>query len=716
MMKTCVIKQTGASHGASGMAREIKYIGDGTTKAHDLNILPKSKRKLNLYNKRNLILGGVGIRTTNGYKATLNDFKKLAKKKPHNKVRTLNFVISPEKGTVNPSNYEQLSAFRDFCEDYAKEAFPHHLAYIAIQWDNWKRDSNGKLYGGIPHAHLIVSALSTLPPYKTMTGNEYHMTRLKRLYNQERLIFDRKQNAIKLGPSTLWKNNTVSPRFLFATEIYQNTQDIMNNLEAGKYHNKTELKNAFKNKGIIIKFHDFRHRKYIYINNNGRKKKKYVYRKYQTGKRKGQYMWRKSKHGRHKVPVYTHTYGITFHHNKSMGQRKRQYAKGSDMLDNRFNYQYIMNCLNHASELKRKHKLEDYNKWKTNQALRKQGPIPSIITSNSSNSSSADPLSASYQYSYGSAVSTISASGVDLASITPRPLSSVSYNPLTERALASVANAVTSASPAVSSGIQPNSGGVVASGATTENGLHEEYKVGNFMPKLSKSKVQQGAYLSMKNIYPEYLVDKKTGKHDNNVIFHDFDFNQNDISLINDLFSHLSKFVKQTAKSADDKFIKMHDILHKKAHTMKNWLDERGLGLLINTRARPAFLNLHDVFNAKDTDYKHRLLSKNNDFRTRIKANYPQSIHYNILVNIKEAHNQISNKIHNIRARWLQKKREAKQKQQEKVDYSKAVSYYDTPEGKLKASEINYHRSMSQATSRQASQQRHRSPQGPTLG
>ena len=717
-MKTCVIKQTGASHGSSGMAREIKYIGDETTKAHDLNVLPKSKRKLSIYKKRNLILGGVGVDTVDGYKATLNNFKKLAKKKPHNKVRTLNFVISPEKRTVDPNNYNQVSAFRNFCEDYVKKAFPNHLAYVAVQWDNWKRDNNGYLYGGIPHAHLIVSALSTLPPYNTMTGNEYHMTRLKHLYNQERLIFDKKQNIIHLGPSALWKDDSVTPKFTFANEIYQNTQDIMDNLEKGKYQNRTQLKRAFKNEDIIIKFHDFKHRKYqIVTQNNGKKRKKYVYRRYQTGPKKGQYMWRKSKHGRHKIPVYTHTYGVTFHHNKNMGQRKRQYAKGSDMLDNRFNYQHIMHCLNHASELRRKYELEDETKWKINQSVRKWGPEPSNFNLGSNSSVSVDPLSSAYAHSYSSAVTAISNNGTDLASITPRPLSSISYNSITDRALASAADVANSDSGLTNSissleDTFNEPGNAIASGATTENGLHEEYKVDNFMPKLSTNKIRQGAYMSIRDIYPEYLVDKGTGKSDNNVLFHDLEFNHHDIFLMNGLFNHISSFVKQTAKSADERFVKMYHILHKKAKGMKKWLDRRVGNLMPTKTGYAVFLKLHDVFVENDKVCRNQTLSKRDNLRSKVYVAYHQNVHKNILVNIKEAHTQIVNRINNIRVRWRQRKRKVEEKRQEQKAESKATSYYNTPEGKYTLASMSYRNSIKQSFAAMA---KHRNFHGPTL-
>lgn len=706
-MSTAEIKVTGRRHGSVGLTNEINYIGDKSTQAHDLKALPKKMRNQRIYQKRNIDIGGVGVYTDTGTgtKGTIHDFKLLAKKRPSMKVKTLDLVISPQKGTVNPKDYEQVHQFMNFCKNYVRKAFPNHLAYIAIQFDNYHRDSNNNLRGGIPHAHLIISNLSDELPYKALSSKSYGIYHLRRVYNQQRIIFNHQQNAIHLGAPALLNdtnNHYLAPIF----EISNDSQSIMNNLGKGEYTNKTQLKKAFRTKGIILKFHDFRHRKYqIITSNSGRKKKKYVYRKYQTGKHKGQFMWRKSKHGWHKVPVYTHTHGITLHYAKSTGYCKRHYVKGSDVctFDNRFKYQHIMNCINHALELKRKYEFNkaiNQDEWKVDNALAKQGPIPSSITSNSSNSASVDPISSAYAHNYSSAVSTISASGIDLASITPRPLSSVSYNPVTERALASVANnpfnstTLNSFSSIENTFNEPS--GAVASGATTENGLHEEYKVSNFMPRLSKSKVQQGAYLSLKNIYPEYLVDEKTGKYDNSVIFCDFDFTRHDTFLINGLFNHISNFVQQTAKSADDKFIKMRNILHKKAKSMYKWLDKRAENM-IPTRTGSVFLNLRDIFKANDDSYKTEMLSKGNNLSTRIHVNY----HKNILINIKNARNQIIKRVLEI-------------KRLKKKQISSDSPSSGSPGSGNPVATYTSHISLSQAPA--INQRPRRKPQGPTLG
>lgn len=351
MKKFAIIKRTGLGH---NITATLKYIGDEGSLAHNLKELrrryhndPKMQKRINQYDTcRNVEVLATGNRSCN-WPGAAHDFKKLSHLKPHNKVKTINIVLSPSKGTIDFHDRNQIIAFGNFCLRYVKKAFPCHMAYIGIQHDN---------HHMITHAHLIVSSLSVLQPYNALKGWQYDNRRLQRIYNQQRKKFNREQDFIHLGPalSEHKPKPTKTDRWLI-----QHSQAPLRNLKLGKDKNRTALKKDFKQHGIRFQISEHKHRKYendssdqpiYHMDKNGHNHRIPIYKRYQSGKKRGQFMYYKNRNGnRVKIPEYTYTAGVTMKPIHPVEKHKYDYVNGSKLArlsgDQRFNGKFILTTL-----------------------------------------------------------------------------------------------------------------------------------------------------------------------------------------------------------------------------------------------------------------------------------------------------------------------------------------------------------------------------------
>ena len=291
------VKVTGHSHSAQSTLHYIYYgkykLGKGSYNLAHRN--PNGIR-----NRNEMIFG---INCHRNYSGALNDFKHYLHQKPHNKVQTLNVVLSFDKKDFNFNNPEDCFEASEIASNFVHQAFPDHQAIVALQHDN-KND--------IPHIHCVMNAISMKPPYKTINGKYYGIGRLRSIGQD---CIDEYQNQFhhQITGITEHQGNGYQKPSQYQRVVINALDKVMKQPEV---NSPSKLRNALKPYGIRASF-----------------KRRGTRRRRQRKRRNGR-KYRRS--------------GLVFKYVTTVnGKKRNHYIRASRLanVDPKYNYQDIMNQL-----------------------------------------------------------------------------------------------------------------------------------------------------------------------------------------------------------------------------------------------------------------------------------------------------------------------------------------------------------------------------------